>query len=289
LERFGRCCQIRTLWDAACVSWLLMSTRIHVPTSPCRHLDSFGATATLVLQTQGLDSEQQERTKEVLSYLPPELAGGFLSGPTHLSDMYGLGATFWRLLTGRNLFFGPTVNSVLSSVASRDPPALHFIRPDVPIVLSRIVQKLLAKNPEDRYTSANGLKEDLLECNRHLGQGWESSEFGIELIKEFPLGRADHFSTFYLPNDLFGRESESKAVQRCIRDFVSRYSKRQRTFSSQASFASSDSFENTLSSAASTASTPSHAVSIMYPSAKRDLSDDTGMGMRMIVVRGSGG
>jgi serine/threonine protein kinase len=155
-------------------------------------------------------------------------------------------------------------------------------------VLSRIVQKLLAKHPEDRYASASGLKEDLLECNRTLGQGWASSEAGLELIKDFPLGRADHFSTFYLPNDLFGREVESKIVQRCIRDFTSRYARRQRTASSQVSFGSGDQ-EATISSAASTTSTPNHTVTVMYPSAKRELTEENGIGTRMIVVRGSGG
>jgi serine/threonine protein kinase len=96
---------------------------------------------------------------EYIGTLPPEIwckedtdqsKGATLGGPNHLSDMYGLGATFWRLLAGRRMFSG-TLRVILSSITSREPPSLQFVRPDIPTVISKIVQKLLSKNPDERY------------------------------------------------------------------------------------------------------------------------------------------
>jgi serine/threonine protein kinase len=71
--------------------------------------------------------------------------------------MYGLGATFWRLLAGRRMFSG-TIRAILSSITSREPPSLQFVRADIPAVISKIVQRLLSKNPDERYARS------VLEC-----------------------------------------------------------------------------------------------------------------------------
>jgi serine/threonine protein kinase len=88
----------------------------------------------------------------MLCYLPPEHIGmlAWTGGPNHLSDMYGLGATFWRLLAGRRMFAG-NLRQILNDIVSREPPALQFVRPDIPVVISKVVHKLLAKNPDERY------------------------------------------------------------------------------------------------------------------------------------------
>lgn len=190
-----------------------------------RHLDDYGSVAALLLETQELCADDQEAVKDILCYIPPEHSGLAVGGATHLSDLYSLGATFFRLLSGRRLYSG-SLKMILSAILTRDPPSLHLIRPDIPIVISKIVQKLLAKNPDDRYASASGLKEDILEASRNLGQTWASDSGTVELIKEFPLGRWDRSSVFHIPGELHGREQEAKLIQRSIRDFAIRYSRR---------------------------------------------------------------
>jgi serine/threonine protein kinase len=179
-----------------------------------------------------MSPEEQESIKDMICYVPPEHAANILLGANHLSDLYGLGATFWRLLAGRRMFAG-NLRMILGAVINREPPTLQSIRPDIPTVISKIIRKLLSKNPDDRYASASGLKEDLIECTRNLGQGWASEMGTVELIKDFPLGRSDHYSVFHIYGELFGREQEAKLIQRNIRDFAARYTRRQHTFGSQ--------------------------------------------------------
>lgn len=52
---------------------------------------------------------------------------------------------------GRRMFSGSTIRGVLAEVVSKEPPLLHTVRADIPNIISRIIHKLLAKNPEDRY------------------------------------------------------------------------------------------------------------------------------------------
>jgi len=67
------------------------------------------------------------------------------------SDLYSLGATFYRLVTGRTPFGGSWVRQKLMAHQLWDPEPLHTVRPDVPEELSAIVAKMMAKKPEDRY------------------------------------------------------------------------------------------------------------------------------------------
>ncbi len=66
-------------------------------------------------------------------------------------DIYGLGATFYFLLTGKGLFEDGTVAQKLSWHVHRPPHPIAEVRPDVPAGLVAVIDKMLAKRPEDRY------------------------------------------------------------------------------------------------------------------------------------------
>src|SRR5439155_8599962 len=82
------------------------------------------------------------------------------------TDLYSRGATFYHLLTGAPPFEGRDRGEWIDLHLTREPIPPRELAPAVPPVVSDIVVRLLAKNPEDRYQTARGLLRDLEECRR---------------------------------------------------------------------------------------------------------------------------
>jgi serine/threonine protein kinase len=77
------------------------------------------------------------------------------------SDLYSLGATAYRLLTGRTPFEGATTRDILRGHFTEKPTPVRQLAPDVPELLETIVLRLLEKDPEDRFPSAGVLLQDI--------------------------------------------------------------------------------------------------------------------------------
>jgi serine/threonine-protein kinase len=83
-------------------------------------------------------------------YIAPEQAMDSRSADIR-SDLYSLGATFYQLLTGQTPFGGSSVTERLLRHQLDPVPDPSALRPEVPADVSAVVQKLLAKGPQDRY------------------------------------------------------------------------------------------------------------------------------------------
>jgi tetratricopeptide (TPR) repeat protein len=94
-------------------------------------------------------------------YMAPEQVLGERGQVGTRSDVYGLGATLYHLVTGRPPFEGPTAQSVLKAVLEHDPPRPSRLRPDLSPALEAITRKAMEKEPFRRYGSALELAEDL--------------------------------------------------------------------------------------------------------------------------------
>lgn len=109
-------------------------------------------------------------------YMSPEQVNG--SKLDQRSDIYSFGVTAYHMLSGNPPFRGETAISVAVQHLKKEPEPLEKIRGDLPPVLCRIVQKMMAKDPEKRYQSAQMVLKDL----RRLAQdkGAEESQPGSE-------------------------------------------------------------------------------------------------------------
>lgn len=85
-------------------------------------------------------------------YLSPEQAKG--EAVTYSSDIYSLGVVLFEMLTGKLPFGGETPIAVAMQHVQAAPPLLRDFNDQVPAVLEAVVSKALAKNPQDRYASA---------------------------------------------------------------------------------------------------------------------------------------
>jgi serine/threonine-protein kinase len=99
------------------------------------------------------------------SYMAPEQASGSRKGLSPATDVYGLGAILYELLTGSPPFRNGTVMETVVEVLERDPLPPRELRPEIPKELETICLKCLEKNPKDRFPSAAALASEL---ERHL-------------------------------------------------------------------------------------------------------------------------
>jgi TolB-like protein len=128
------------------------------------HLTDFGL-ARLV------ESESSvTQTLDVLgtpSYMAPEQAVGNNSAITSVTDVYGLGAVLYQLLTGQPPFAGGTTYETIKLLLDTEPRQPRLLNPKIDRDLSTICLKCLEKDPKCRYSFALALAEDLERWLKH--------------------------------------------------------------------------------------------------------------------------
>ncbi|MDY7007808.1 MAG: AAA family ATPase [Cyanobacteriota bacterium] len=139
-----------------------------------------------------------------LAYISPEQTGRMNRGLDYRTDFYSLGVTFYQMLSGKLPFENEDALELVHCHLAKNPPVIiskeKLNKIEIPQIIADIVMKLMAKNAEDRYQSADGLKADLEECCRQLQE--------TKNIASFPLGKQDISDRFQIPQKLYGREEE---------------------------------------------------------------------------------
>ena len=151
-----------------------------------------------------------------LAYISPEQTGRMNRSLDYRTDFYSLGVTLYELLTGRVPFQSKDTLELIHCHLAKQPPAINLLSADsqpIPQAIANIVLKLMAKTPEDRYQSANGIKADLLDC-------WEQLERTGE-IADFPLATRDSLDRFQIPQKLYGRAVNIARLQETFARIIS--------------------------------------------------------------------
>jgi serine/threonine-protein kinase len=96
-----------------------------------------------------------------LPFMSPEMAGGRWSDVSMASDVYGLGAVLFTMLTGREPFRGQNARETLALILRGDLPSPRALNPNVDRELNAICLRCLDREPGRRYGSADALANDL--------------------------------------------------------------------------------------------------------------------------------
>ncbi|MBE9001976.1 AAA family ATPase [Nostoc sp. LEGE 12447] len=139
-----------------------------------------------------------------LAYLSPEQTGRMNRGIDYRSDFYSLGVSFFELLTGKVPFDAQDPMELVHCHIAKLPPNVCDVNSEIPLVVGEIIHKLMAKNAEDRYQTALGLKHDLHLCIEKLKE--------IGKIEHFAIGKRDISDRFVMAEKLYGREQEVKIL-----------------------------------------------------------------------------
>lgn len=107
-------------------------------------------------------------------YMSPEQSEG--RPLDHRSDIYSLGITSYHMLAGHPPFRGDTALSVAIQHLKKDAEMLETVRPDIPPALARIVHRMMAKSPDDRFQSVRQLKLEMKQLHAKFFRDTEISE-----------------------------------------------------------------------------------------------------------------
>lgn len=103
-------------------------------------------------------SDEDDRVVGTLRYMAPERWNG---KPTPLADVYAIGVSLYELSTQQVVFSEKRRTHLIDAILNREPRRPRELIPEFPLPLEQIIVKAMAKDPEQRYSSAEALAEDL--------------------------------------------------------------------------------------------------------------------------------
>lgn len=165
-------------------------------------LIDFGISSTFDLKPQYIANP--DIMEGTLAYISPEQTGRMNRVVDYRTDLYSMGVTLYELVSGVLPFIAKDALEYVHAHIAQVPKPVNEINTNIPAQLGKIISKLLAKNAEDRYQSAPGVKADLEKCLDDL--------IKTGTIVDFPVGVNDFTEKFLLPQKLYGREKERAVI-----------------------------------------------------------------------------
>ena len=150
---------------------------------------------------------QQASFVGTLAYIAPEQTGRTSYDVDARSDLYALGATLFHLFTGAPPFVEDEDAALIHAHLARRPPDACARRPGLPPALGRVLTRLLAKAPSERYASASVVAADLEAVQASLRRGDSSTALFID---------AAHRGALPSPRALHGRHAALTQLRRAL-------------------------------------------------------------------------
>ncbi len=161
-------------------------------------LIDFSIASRLTRETPAISSP--DLLEGTIAYISPEQTGRMNRSIDYRTDFYSLGVTFYEILTGELPFQSKEPLELVHCHIAKTPVSPHQMNSEIPLAVSDIVMKLMAKTAEDRYQSALGIKADIETCFNQLMSSGQ--------IIDFVPGNMDKSGQFLIPQKLYGREAE---------------------------------------------------------------------------------
>ncbi len=120
-------------------------------------------------------------------YMSPEQAEA--QSLDHRTDLFSLGSVMYSMCTGQTAFRAESAVATLRLVADRSPPAIQEINPNIPSWMVAIIEKLMAKRPDDRFQSAAEVAEALTRASSNFDFSVAQESHAVASIKKRGLWR----------------------------------------------------------------------------------------------------
>ncbi len=158
------------------------------------------------LATQTGTRQPDDAVVGTVMYSAPEQTGMIRRPVDRRSDLYSLGAVIFECLAGRPPFQSADAGEVVRMHAVSPAPELRTFRADASPQICRIVDRLLAKDPDDRYQNGASLLSDLEALRDHL------------LLPDAPLGQAASSESSLAERALVGRDAELRVLAEVLNE-----------------------------------------------------------------------
>ena len=120
------------------------------------------------MATIGAPQTQDGVVMGTVGYMSPEQARGVPAD--FRADQFSLGAVLYEMVTGKRPFQRDSAAQTLAAIIESEPPNVAEVNPRVPLPLRWIIERCLAKEPDDRYASTRDLARDLQSVRDHLSE-----------------------------------------------------------------------------------------------------------------------
>jgi serine/threonine protein kinase len=139
---------------------------IHRDIKPSNILFTEGGTAKLadfgITQVASSSLTQDMRALGTPAYMSPEQVNG--KGLDSRADLFSLGVVSYEILAGKKPFEGADAMSIAYAIAHAQPPPISVANPQLPPALDRVLERMLAKDPSERFASGREFHEEVRLC-----------------------------------------------------------------------------------------------------------------------------